>query len=102
MTHHPQVHMIVPGGGISLDGTCWVRCKPGFLRGSAISPVILSSIWEKNVRFDGDQFDLWRSAAMVTSRLFTLLRPQWLVGKDRVGDLAGIETPLLQIRIGGG
>jgi hypothetical protein len=31
MTHHPHVHMIVPGGGISLDGTRWVRCKPGFL-----------------------------------------------------------------------
>ena len=31
MTHHPHVHMIVPGGGISLDGTHWVRCKPGFL-----------------------------------------------------------------------
>jgi hypothetical protein len=31
MTHHPHVHMIVPGGGISLDGTCWVRCKPSFL-----------------------------------------------------------------------
>jgi hypothetical protein len=31
MTHHPHIHMIVPGGGISLDGTRWVRCKPGFL-----------------------------------------------------------------------
>jgi hypothetical protein len=31
MTHHPHVHMIVPGGGISLDGTHWVRCRPGFL-----------------------------------------------------------------------
>jgi len=31
MTHHPHVHMIVPGGGISLDGTHWIRCKPGFL-----------------------------------------------------------------------
>jgi hypothetical protein len=31
MTHHPHLHMIVPGGGISLDGTRWVRCKPGFL-----------------------------------------------------------------------
>ena len=30
MTHHPHVHMIVPGGGISLDGTRWVSCKPGF------------------------------------------------------------------------
>jgi hypothetical protein len=31
MTHHPHVHMIVPGGGISLDGTRWMHCKPGFL-----------------------------------------------------------------------
>ena len=31
MTHHPHVHMIVPGGGISFDDTRWVRCRPGFL-----------------------------------------------------------------------
>jgi hypothetical protein len=31
MTHHPHVHMIVPSGGISLDGTRWVCCRPGFL-----------------------------------------------------------------------
>jgi Putative transposase/Transposase zinc-binding domain len=31
MTHHPHVHMIVPGGGIALDGARWVRCRPGFL-----------------------------------------------------------------------
>ena len=31
MTHHPHVHMIVPGGGISLDGTRWVACRPNFL-----------------------------------------------------------------------
>ena len=30
MTHHPHVHMIVPGGGISLDGRRWVSCRPGF------------------------------------------------------------------------
>jgi len=30
MTHHPHVHMIIPGGGISLDGTKWVSCLPGF------------------------------------------------------------------------
>jgi predicted Zn-ribbon and HTH transcriptional regulator len=31
MTHHPHLHMIVPGGGISLDGTRWISCRPGFL-----------------------------------------------------------------------
>ena len=30
LTHHPHVHMIVPGGGISPDGKHWVSCRPGF------------------------------------------------------------------------
>jgi len=30
LTHHPHVHMIVPGGGMSRDGTKWISCKPGF------------------------------------------------------------------------
>ena len=30
LTHHPHIHMIVPGGGLSPDGTRWVSCKPGF------------------------------------------------------------------------
>ena len=30
MTHHPHVHMIVPGGGLSDDGSKWVSCRPEF------------------------------------------------------------------------
>ena len=30
LTHHPHVHGIVPGGGLSPDGQRWVACKPGF------------------------------------------------------------------------
>jgi len=30
LTHHPHVHMIVPGGGVSLDGLSWKACRPGF------------------------------------------------------------------------
>lgn len=30
LTHHPHIHMIVPGGGLSPDGTKWIGCKPGF------------------------------------------------------------------------
>jgi len=28
--HHPHVHCVVPGGGLSLDGTRWIACRPGF------------------------------------------------------------------------
>jgi hypothetical protein len=31
MTHHPHIHMIVPGGGISLDGARWISSRPAFL-----------------------------------------------------------------------
>ena len=30
MTHHPHVHMIVPGGGISRDGSRWIAKRPDF------------------------------------------------------------------------
>ena len=30
MQHHPHLHCVVPGGGVSPDGQRWVSCKPGF------------------------------------------------------------------------
>ncbi|MGC1941168.1 MAG: IS91 family transposase, partial [Pseudolabrys sp.] len=30
LTHHPHVHMIVPGGGIALDGSRWLSCRSRF------------------------------------------------------------------------
>ena len=30
MTHHPHVHCVVPGGGLSPGGSRWVACRPGF------------------------------------------------------------------------
>jgi len=31
LTHHPHVHMVVPGGGIALDGQRWIAARPAFL-----------------------------------------------------------------------
>jgi hypothetical protein len=30
LTHHPHVHCIVPGGGLSPEGERWISCRPGF------------------------------------------------------------------------
>src|SRR3954451_13050391 len=30
LLHHPHLHCVVPGGGLSPDGARWVSCKPGF------------------------------------------------------------------------
>ncbi len=41
LTHHPHIHMIVPGGGISLDGHHWESCRTQLLpaRARALAPV---------------------------------------------------------------
>lgn len=43
LTHHPHVHGIVPGGGLSLDGKRWVACKPGFF----LSVRVLSRLFRR-------------------------------------------------------
>jgi len=43
MTHHPHVHMIVPGGGISPDGERWVSCRSGFF----LSVRVLSRLFRR-------------------------------------------------------
>ena len=43
MTHHPHVHMIVPGGGISLDGKRWISCRTNFL----LSVRVLSRLFRR-------------------------------------------------------
>jgi len=35
LTHHPHVHIIVPGGGLSPDGSRWIACKRAFCRVSS-------------------------------------------------------------------
>jgi hypothetical protein len=43
MTHHPHLHMIVPGGGISRDGSRWVSCRPRFF----LSVRVLSRLFRR-------------------------------------------------------
>ena len=30
LLHHPHLHCVVPGGGVSPDGERWIACRPGF------------------------------------------------------------------------
>ena len=87
MTHHPHIHMIVPGGGISLDGTRWVRCKPGFL----LPVQVLSRLFQRlflaaladahaagRLAFFGKIEDLRRREAFA-AHLAPLKRKKWFV-----------------------
>ncbi|PAQ11310.1 IS91 family transposase [Mesorhizobium temperatum] len=87
MTHHPHVHMIVPGGGISLDGERWVHCRPGFFL-----PVrVLSKLFRRlflakladahaagRLQFFGDHDGLSEHSAFATF-LAPLRRKNWFV-----------------------
>jgi len=42
-THHPHVHMIVPGGGLSADGTKWIACRKNFF----LSVRVLSRLYRR-------------------------------------------------------
>ena len=43
LTHHPHVHGIVPGGGLSADGERWIACRPGFF----LSVRVLSRLFRR-------------------------------------------------------
>src|SRR3712207_3947333 len=43
MTHHPHVHMIVPGGGLSLKGAGWIACRPSFF----LPVLVLSKLFRR-------------------------------------------------------
>ena len=43
LIHHPHLHCVVPGGGLSPDGTRWVSCRPGFF----LSVRVLSRLFRR-------------------------------------------------------
>ena len=85
--HHPHVHCVVPGGGLSPDGQRWVACRPGFFL-----PVrILSRLFRRlflerlrdafevgGLRFFNDLVGLADPAAFY-ARLAGLRRIEWVV-----------------------
>ena len=87
MTHHPHVHMIVPGGGFSADGAKWVRCKPSFfLPVKVLSALYRRLMLEKLVaahaagklRFSGELASLKKAEAFA-ARLAPLRERDWFV-----------------------
>jgi hypothetical protein len=91
LTHHPHVHMIVPGGGISLDGERWVACRPGFfLPVRVLSHLFRRLFLEKlianheagRLKFFGDHAAL-ADARAFAAYLAPLRRTEWVVYAKR-------------------
>ena len=89
LTHHPHVHMIVLGGGISLDGERWVSCRPGFfLPVRVLSRLFRRLLLEKliaahkQLQFFGNHAPLAKAQAFATY-LAPLRRTEWVVYAKR-------------------
>jgi hypothetical protein len=87
LTHHPHVHMIVPGGGISLDGKRWVTCRPGFfLPARVLSRLfrrlflekLLAAYQANRLKFFGDHAHLAEAQSFATF-LTPLRKAEWVV-----------------------
>ena len=87
MTHHPHVHMIVPGGGLSADGSKWIASRKNFL----LSVRVLSRLYRRlileglsklhkagKLQFFGDHAELDDRAAFDTF-LQPLRKIDWVV-----------------------
>ena len=91
LTHHPHVHCIVPGGGLSLDGERWISCRPGFF----LSVRVLSRLFRRlfleqlaaahaagRLRFFGDHTPLAERHAFA-AYLAPLRKIEWVVYAKR-------------------
>ena len=107
LNFHPHLHCVVPGGGISLDGSRWVACRPGFF----LPVKVLSRRFRKlylrylqqtyaagRLRFHGELQRL-SSPHAFTQYLAPLRDSEWVVyakkpfgGPDRVLDYLGRYT----------
>src|SRR5215207_11025713 len=87
MTHHPHIHMIVPGGGISLDSARWTPSRPGFLLpvrvlGKLFRRLFLSRLLELHeagrLAFFGSNAGL-NDRRMFVRHLAPLCKKRWVV-----------------------
>jgi hypothetical protein len=91
LQHHPHVHCLVPGGGLSPDGKRWVSCRPGFfLPVRVLSRLFRRLFLEKlQAAFDASKLAFFGALARLadgaafTRCLAELRRTEWVVYAKR-------------------
>ena len=92
LTHHPHVHMIVPGGGISPDGSRWISCRPGFFLPVRVLSRLFRRLFlqkltaaHKQLQFFGNHARLANPQAFA-AHLAPLRKAEWVVYSKRPFD----------------
>ena len=100
LSHHPHVHGIVPGGGLSLDGEHWVACRKGFFLPVRVLSRLFRRLFLEQLKTAYDQGDLQchgKLAQLADSHAFAnwlkpLRQVEWVVYSKR--PFAGSEAVL--------
>jgi hypothetical protein len=87
LTHHPHIHMIVPGGGLSPDRSRWIACRPGFfLPVRVLSRLFCRLFLEGLVRLHADgelqffgELAAFTDARALHAHLAPLRKSKWVV-----------------------
>ena len=89
LTHHPHVHMIVPGGGVSPDGARWISCPRGFFLPVRVLSRLFRRLFleklaaaHKRMQFFGDHARLVDAQAFA-AYLAPLRKTEWVVYSKR-------------------
>jgi hypothetical protein len=107
LTHHPHLHCVVPGGGLSADGQRWIACRSGFfLPVRVLSRFFRRRFLELMVQaFDGSELEFFAALQNLRERnafrryLEPLRDKEWVVyakapfaGPEQVLDYVGRYT----------
>jgi hypothetical protein len=70
LLHHPHLHCVVPGGGISPDGEHWLACRPGFFLPVRVLSRLFRRLFLQELQqaFDDDQLHFFNSLATLQDR----------------------------------
>ena len=87
MAYHPHVHMIVPGGGVSCDGTRWISSRPAFLLPVRVLGALFRRLFlaRLTVLYDAGRLGFFGTMAPLADRrvflrhLSPLRRKRWVV-----------------------
>ena len=91
LQHHPHVHCVVPGGGLSPDGTRWVACRPGFFLPVRVLSRLFRRLFVEHLQraFDRGELGFFGDLAGLAHpdtfarRMRALRRDEWVVYAKR-------------------
>ncbi|MGI9292680.1 MAG: IS91 family transposase [Pseudomonadales bacterium] len=89
MTHHPHLHCIVPGGGLSLDDAAWTPCKRGFFLPVKVLSRLFRRLFFERLTAVHDQLKFYRHLQPLTDThafveyLAPLRQIEWVVYAKR-------------------